>query len=523
MKKSGSKMKESTKKLLIICLVCLVLGIGFVTVGMLKGPSSWAYWNGQQAVTSNAVGTYGDKREVEAFSSLEIGIPTGQCIIREGDTFSVDYKSSWPGVKPILKQENGRLSLVAESFEYVTVMITNPIVEMIANDNYIIITVPKGTKLDQLVFSQHSDWNYNTIDFYMWQQILLENITARELKSETGFYHKAIDIKNCMIDTIDVNRVSSLHVNGLQADTIRYLMPENWQRYDWGFTGNNVTANSLTLDNELYNREKMLNTESFTSSFMGESSGEISVSLSSSNIGTLDVVGDIITLSKVTTQKATILASGSLKATDSTLQGESILRSGGQLLLNTEQNMADFNGLVACGFGYQEGIVTEYADYGTPEYAHGYVTQATKEFGIRSISITQEQYYAIKQQLDQYNYHAHDSSGFNDDVTFLTQYDGFEPLTGEDAQYNEAVEVNQDYDDETGEMRFTATIYNRKLVRYYIDHTGNKVFLSNLGQDQTILYVNGEAVTGLRHVLQGSGANKLDIYARGTTDISFAG
>lgn len=521
MKKSGRTMKQSTKTLLIICLICLVLGTGLVTVGFLKGPSTWAIWDGKQMSTSNTKGTYGEKKELSPFSSVEIGIPSGTCKIQEGETFSIDYQSNWPGITPVLKEKDGKLSLTAESAEEATVLNINPVAEMANKQNYIIITVPYGTKLDTIELTQEPEGKYNA--FYVYPTVTVTNIKANEFKCDGGFYTIPLYLTNCEIDQLALSNVNSLGIDGLKAVNAQF------NRSTGGSSNlfvKNMTAERLVVTGEDSVKEKMLQAET-AAEWPDNYYNQVSVEIKDSTFGTLEALGHTITVGNTRSGGSTLLATGDLNVMDSVLTGESILRSAGKMTVNTAQKLTEFNGVLAAGLGYQEGVITELADYGTPEYDNGYVTEATKSYGTQSVSLTADQYHYLQDHLYAMIYHdtpvdfyASQENGTGASAVMRLQ-ENETRLTGEYAKYNEFINHHYTFDSEDNYI-YSADVYNRKAVTYYVDHTGAKVYITQRALLYSTLTLNSAMQMQQRYALTG-GASKLDAYARVSADFSFGG
>lgn len=509
-------MKQSTKTLLIICAVCLVLGIGCVTIGFLKGPSIWAYWDGKAFITSNAAGTYSEKKELEPFSSIEVSILTGNCTIQEGDRYSIDYKSCLPGVTPELRIEEGKLLLTADMEDSTVIPLVGS-ETMFRRDNYITITIPRGTKLDSIQLGQSINWRQ--IGLPLFQNCNLENIKAGTLFSfEEDYLDFTLSLTDCQFDAISLYNSTSVTAKNVTAGQMKFINDENtiwWYAYGNSLKLENVTADLLEKSSNYYDREMLFNPEKrkFAYNQRSEQGGTF---LANCNIGTVDVMDYTITAKKLTANSITLLAQGDMTVSQCDFGPETILRAN-KLTLETGEKREAFSGLLSAGSGYQAGLVTAYADYGTPEYDHGYVTDAVKAFGTRKVLITEEQYeYLMNLNGNQYTgSNAYTTvEGNGDDVPSIYQ--------GEYAKFKDYVDVGSSYyDDETNETTYEMVVYNRKLTTYYTNHAGERVYVDLSGSaDDVFLSVDETLQESMRMQLTGSGKS-LDAYASKSMKVNF--
>lgn len=521
MKKSEKKMNFRTKRLLIISLACLAVGIIFMVIGFFKGPSIWAAWDGKQVITSNYAGTFKEKKELAPFSNVLIEVPSAVCTIQEGEAYSIEMASCLPGVKPVIQEADGLLAIKMENYESISASQIMPLEERFYKENYIIITVPAGTKLNEIRLTQHENWYGDILGIS--RDVRLNGISAAALNCDTGFYYSGLTIDNCNIDQVNLKDSRDIYINKLNSDTIQLNYSENvaWYANDT-LQAKSVTANSFSTNFEDANKTRLIETGKI------EEINEIGVLSSYSKkikmedcaIQNLDLIGTTITLTGVETQKASVLTQRSLTVKNCVMKGETVLRSAGVISMGLSQPISDFNGTAMVGAGYMNGPVTELVDFGTPEYNHGYLTDESKAFGTQTVEISVNEYGYLNSYRDEMmrsEKQGDYSMPYNDQMTTQAYYG--HRVDEAYAKYYDYVELTRDYDQEMYEERCSVEVYNKKTVTYFVNEAGEKNYVEPYN-NPSVLKINSDINTAQRCSF-GAGPNKLDVYSVGSSELKF--
>lgn len=462
------KPKKSTKVLLIIIPIFIVLGLIFGTVGLLKGISIWYVVDGVSIKTSNMFKAIEETKEVEPFTSIKQTCPFRIIEIKKGDKFSVEYTSHQYLVEPEVLVEGGVLNIVNKTENKKIQFNGGTIIgeEKYEEENTLVITIPEGIVLEAVELATSSQLEMLS-NAYVSNATNINDIAIKKLSVQRpgDHYNRSwLNINNCTLDNVQLANARNLVVENSQiGELILDNISSNY--YESNYEINNSTINNFVTkyaNNYETNNHNPYQFENIT--------------LQKSKILSADIVTSQFKAYGGEIANAKI-AAVEIKIDDTVISGANDYKSNGNIIVNSAQQSTD----LSCDIGRAvdvEGAITEIVGFDDPRYAYGYITMETMGMGTRKVNVSYEEYNDITRnggiqstdssQYDYSNYDWTQASSFNFS-------DGNERVV-EGNKFNDY--ISEEYT-ENGKIM---TVYEKKAITYTVNADGYVSYLDLRGK-----------------------------------------